>query len=95
MGLTRYTMKSVTDPRQFLKEVAKAKEEGYAVDDEEYMAGVRAIAASIRAPSAPPAAIWAVGFTSTLDGKKMETVISEIRGPPERSIRRWRKPSKA
>jgi IclR family KDG regulon transcriptional repressor len=79
IGLTRYTSKSVTDPKQFLKEVGKAKEAGYAVDDEEYMAGVRAIAAPIQAPSSPPAAIWAVGFTSTMDDRKMETVISEIR----------------
>ncbi len=78
IGLTRYTSKSVADPKQFLREVAKAKEEGYAVDDEEYMAGVRAIAAPIHAPALPPAAIWAVGFTSTLDDKKLEIVISEI-----------------
>ena len=79
MGLVRYTSKSVIDPKQFLKEVGKAKEDGYAIDDEEYIPGARAIAAAVPSPSFPPAAIWVVGFTSTIDDQKIETVISEIR----------------
>ncbi len=78
LGLVRYTSKSVVDPRQFLKEVAKAKETGYAVDNEEFIVGVRAIAAPIRSASHAPAAIWVVGFTSTLDGRRREKILSEI-----------------
>ena len=78
MGLVRYTSKSVVDPKQFLKEVARAKETGYAIDNEEYILGVRAIAASIRSTPRAPAAIWVVGFTSTLDGRRTEKVLSEI-----------------
>ena len=78
MGLVRYTSKSVIDSKQFLKEVGKARELGYAIDDEEYILGVRAIAAPLQAASLPPAAIWVVGFTSTLDHKKVEVVCSEI-----------------
>ncbi|RPJ11923.1 MAG: IclR family transcriptional regulator, partial [Deltaproteobacteria bacterium] len=78
MGLARYTSKSVIDPKQFLKETGKAKEKGYAVDDEEYILGVRAVAAPIQATSFPPAAIWVVGFTSTLDDKKMESIADAI-----------------
>jgi len=77
-GLLRYTSKSLTDQRQFLKEVGRTKEEGYAIDDEEYIPGVRAIAATLHSPPLPPAAIWVVGFTSTIDDKKMGTVVSEI-----------------
>ncbi len=78
MGLARYTAKSVVDPKQFMREVAKAREMGFAIDDEEYILGVKAIAAPIRATSLPPAAIWVVGFTSALDDKKLEVVCSEI-----------------
>jgi IclR family KDG regulon transcriptional repressor len=78
MGLKRYTSKSVLDPRQFLKEVEKAKQKGYAIDQEEYVLGVRAVAAPIQAAALPPAAIWVVGFTSTLDDKKQGIVITEI-----------------
>jgi len=78
LGLKRYTSKSVIDSRQFLKEVGKAREKGYAIDQEEYILGVRAVAAPIQAATLPPAAIWVVGFTSTLDDKKLGIVITEM-----------------
>ena len=77
-GLVRYTSKTVTDHRQFLREIEKVKEKGYAMDDEEYIAGVRAVAVPLLSPSSPPAALWVVGFTSTLDDQKIKTVIREI-----------------
>ncbi len=48
----------------------EAKKKGYAIDDEEYLLGVRAIASAIQVPSLPPAAIRVVGFTSSLDERK-------------------------
>jgi DNA-binding IclR family transcriptional regulator len=78
-GLMRYTSKSVTDPKHFLREVEETKARGYAIDDEEYLLGVRAIAAPIQMIPLPPAAIWAVGFTSSLNDQKMEMAIQEIR----------------
>ncbi len=77
-GLVRYTSKTVIDPRQFLREIEKVKEQGYALDDEEYIPGVRAVAAPLLSPSSPPAALWVVGFTSTLDDQKVKTVVREI-----------------
>jgi IclR family transcriptional regulator, KDG regulon repressor len=77
-GLVRYTSKTVMDHRQFLREVEKVKEEGYAVDDEEYIPGVRAVAAPLPFASSPPAALWVVGFTSTMDDQKMKMLIREI-----------------
>jgi DNA-binding IclR family transcriptional regulator len=76
--LTRYTPRSVTDPKKFLREVEEARGKGYAIDDEEYLLGVRAIAAPVQTASLPPVAIWAVGFTSSLNDQKMERVILEI-----------------
>ncbi len=77
-GLVRYTSKTVIDHRQFLREVEKVKEQGYAVDYEEYIPGVRAVAAPLFSASSPPAALWVVGFTSTMDDQKVKTVIREI-----------------
>jgi DNA-binding IclR family transcriptional regulator len=77
-GLFHYTSKTVTDHRQFLREVEEVKEKGYALDDEEYIPGVRAVAAALLSPSSPPAALWVVGFTSTLDDQKAKMVIREI-----------------
>ena len=79
-GLIRYTSKTVTDHKQFLREIEKVKVQGYALDDEEYISGVRAVAAPLVFPSSPPAALWVVGFTSTLDDQKVRTVIREMQG---------------
>ena len=79
MGLVKFTPKAIVDPKKFLKEVEEAKKKGYAIDDEEYIPGVRAIAAPIQAASLPPAAVWVVGFTSSLNDQKMEKAILEIR----------------
>ncbi len=77
-GLARYTSKTVIDQRQFLREIEKVKGQGYCVDDEEYIPGVRAVAAPLAFHSSPPAALWVVGFTSTLDDQKVKAVIREV-----------------
>lgn len=77
-GLVRFTSKSIIDQKRFFKEVEETKQKGYAIDDEEYMIGVRAIASPIQTISSPLAAIWVVGFTSSLNDQKMEKVILEI-----------------
>ena len=79
MGFVRFTSKSIVDQKKFFKEIEETKKRGYAIDDEEYMLGVKAIAAPIQTSSPPWAAIWVVGFTSSLDDQKIEKVISEIR----------------
>jgi DNA-binding IclR family transcriptional regulator len=90
MGLVKYTAKSVVDPKKFLKGVEEAKKKGYAIDDEEYILGVRAIAATIQTYSFPPAAIWLAGFASALSDEKMEKMISEIRKTAQ-EISQWMK----
>jgi DNA-binding IclR family transcriptional regulator len=79
MGLVKYTPKSIVDPKKFLREMEEAKKRGYAIDHEEYMLGVRAVAAPIHAPFLPPVGIWVVGFASSLDDQKIEKVVTEIR----------------
>jgi DNA-binding IclR family transcriptional regulator len=79
MGLPRYTPNTLTNPDRLLLQVLEARKNGYAIDDEEYLPGVRAIAAPIQVSSLPPAAIWVVGFSSSLDDRKMTRVIPEIR----------------
>ena len=79
MWLVRFTSKSIIDQKKFVKEVEETKKKGHAIDDEEYMLGVRAIAAPIQMKSGPLAAIWVVGFTSGLNDQKIERVILEIK----------------
>ena len=78
VGLIPYTPKSLTEPKRFLREIEETKKRGYAIDEEEYILGVRAVAAPILTASLPPAAIWVVGFTSSLNDQKMKKAIIEI-----------------
>jgi DNA-binding IclR family transcriptional regulator len=74
--LPKFTENSVTDPRRYLDEIRMARKQGYAVDDEEYISGVRAVAASIQTANHMQAAIWVVGFKHEPAEKKMPLVIA-------------------
>ena len=87
-GLPEYTDKSITDPERFLSEVKNAREKGYATDDEEYITGVRAVAALIKAENNRQAAIWVVGFKASLNENKMEILKKEIKEAVESINRR-------
>lgn len=78
-GLPRHTDKSITDPEQYLQEIRDTRRKGYAVDDEEYISGVRAVAAPLDWDKYRLAAIWIVGFKMSLDDSKMELLKREIK----------------
>ncbi len=70
VALPRFTERSVTDPAEFLREVEATRARGYAVDDEEYLRGVRAVAAPISRGGQAVAALWVAGFATRLtDGR--------------------------
>ncbi len=73
-GLRRDTEKSITDPEKYLEEVRTVRNCGYAVDDEEYIKGVRAVAAPIQVAGRPMSAIWVVGFTQSMSREAMATI---------------------
>jgi DNA-binding IclR family transcriptional regulator len=78
LGLAAYTPKSITDIHRYMEEVEEVREKGFATDDEEYMRGVRAVACPLGAHPLLHA-IWVVGFSASLDDKKMVRVIDEVR----------------
>ncbi|MBI5524826.1 MAG: IclR family transcriptional regulator [Deltaproteobacteria bacterium] len=73
-GLRAYTGKSIVDPGRFADELAAVRRDGYSTDDEEYMQGVRAVAAPIPAGQSVAAAIWVVGFTSGIDEERLRSI---------------------
>lgn len=77
-GLPKYTEKSITDPALFLKEVEQVRQKGYATDYEEYISGVRAVAAPVKGGSNRSAIIWVVGFKASLDDNKLEKLTGMI-----------------
>lgn len=64
--LPKFTERSISDPGQFVKEVERARTLGYAIDDEEYLRGIRAVATPVLRCHKAIGAIWVVGFSSNL-----------------------------
>jgi DNA-binding IclR family transcriptional regulator len=76
-GLPRFTDNSIVDIDLYFNELSQVKEKGYAVDDEEYIMGVRAVASPLIGLGQLRSAIWAVGFKASLDEKKMQMLTGE------------------
>jgi len=77
-GLPWHTEKSIIDPEQFIEVIRDARHNGYAVDYEEYMSGVRAVAVSITGVRNLSAAIYIVGFKTRLNEEKMDILKKRI-----------------
>ena len=76
-GLPRFTANSIVDAKIYIKELDRVRENGYAVDDEEYIMGVWAVASPLAGLGQLRSAIWAVGFKASLDAKMMKTITGE------------------
>lgn len=74
-GLVKYTENTITDIERYLKEAKEIRKRGFAIDQEEYLQGVKAVAAIIKTEPPLLAAIWVVGFSSSLTDDKMQYVI--------------------
>jgi len=81
--LRRYTDNSITDTAGFLEEVEKTRSRGYAVDFEEYLTGMRAVATLIYSGRLPVAALWVVGFTSSMNDNKLPHIIRHLKQTAE------------
>ena len=73
-GLPRYTPNSITTVEEYLAELNRVRSRGYAVDDEEYLSGVRAVAVALNNRQGLPMAIWVVGFAVNMGLEKLEQV---------------------
>jgi DNA-binding IclR family transcriptional regulator len=73
-GLTRFTENSITSTERYLQEIRTARENGFATDDEEYIPGVRAVAAPIKKHAPLLSAIWVVGLKASLDEERVKVL---------------------
>jgi IclR family acetate operon transcriptional repressor len=73
--LRAFTSRTLTDPEAYTETLEEVRRKGYAVDDEEYLEGVRAVAAPvIDRNRLVVAALYAVGFSSRLTPDRMRTL---------------------
>jgi len=82
--LIRFTPNTITDPKQYATELKKVRKNGFATDDEEYISGVRAIAAPVKREGAYIPAIWVVGFKASMTREKIQTIIKQTREAADR-----------
>lgn len=78
LGLRQFTPRSIVNEKKYMEELAEVRRQGYALDDEEYMPGVRAVAKSIGNLRGLPLAVWVVGFASSMDNKAFRHITDEI-----------------
>ncbi len=87
-GLRQYTENSITDPQRLLAEIQKTRTQGYAIDLEEYLKGMRAIGSLIYSGHYPVAGVWVVGFTASMTDEKLPRMIQDLKATAEQiSIR--------
>lgn len=82
--LVRYTPNTIIDSELYEKELETVRKDGFANDDEEYISGVRAIAAPVKREGAYIPAIWVVGFKASMTREKIQTIIKQTREAADR-----------
>ena len=78
-GLIQFTPQTIMDPDIYLKELETVRKTGVAFDDEEYISGVKAVAAPIQAIGAYTPAIWVVGFTAGMEDELIPAIMAQTR----------------
>jgi DNA-binding IclR family transcriptional regulator len=84
LGLPDYTPRSPRDPAAFRQALAAVRARRYALDREEYLAGVCAAAAPVLDPAGRPlAAVLVVGFSSRIDDQRLARLGEAARATAE------------
>jgi len=78
-GLRRYTENTVCEEERFVEEVLKVRGRGYAIDLEEYMKGVWAVASPVLLDGNLLAIVWIVGFMSLLEEQRLPSITEEVK----------------
>jgi DNA-binding IclR family transcriptional regulator len=73
--LPRYTPRSIWKEGDYLEELSKVRKAGYALDNEEYLTGLKAVAVALHNQKGPPMAVWVVGLSSAMNTDKLDRAI--------------------
>ena len=75
--LPKFTSRSIVSKIAYLNELSRVRKQGYALDNEEYLPGVRAVAVGLGNHRGLPLAIWVVGFAESMSDKAIPRIVSE------------------
>ena len=84
----RFTARSATDPVAYRALLDRVQRQGYAVDDEEYLDGVRAASAPIRNRQGALAVLTVVGFSTRIGGDRLAALAAAVGEAAEQISRR-------
>jgi DNA-binding IclR family transcriptional regulator len=76
-GLPRFTAQSIVSANKYLAELSIVRKQGYAIDNEEYLPGVRAVSVGLGNHRGLPLAIWVVGFSDSMNENLMPQIIQK------------------
>ncbi len=77
-GLTRFTEKTIINKDEYFQELFKVRKQGFAVDDEEYLPGVRAVAAPVKSNGLYLTSVWVVGFKSSMSDDMLNKIADQV-----------------
>lgn len=86
-GLPRYTPRTIFEPEIYMSELERVKEQGFALDNEEYIPGIRAVAMALGSLRGLPAALWVVGMSASMTDEKIKKITGIVREKSDRLIR--------
>ena len=78
-GLKPYTRRSIVDVSDFLAEIEQVRQRHYALDNEEYLPGIRAAAVSLGNHRGMILALWVVGFAPAMGNGQMQEIVRKLR----------------
>lgn len=77
-GLKKYTPASIIDETAYLRELARVRKQKYALDTEEYLPGINAVAISLGNKAGLPLAIWVVGFAGSMKSGNTPKIVTDM-----------------
>lgn len=75
--LPKFTSRSIVTQNAYLNELSRVRKQGYALDNEEYLPGVRAVAVGLDNHRGLPLAIWVVGFAESMSDNAIPRIVKE------------------
>lgn len=76
-GLRQYTPRSIVDEEAYLKELKLVRRNGYALDNEEYLVGVKAVGVNLGNFRSLPLLMWGVGFAPAMTEKNLPGIVQK------------------
>ncbi len=83
-GLKRFTEHSILDPKEYLEELYRVGTRGYALDEEEYLPGINAVAMHLKDQHGLMLALWVVGFRAAFGPKALSNIVQKMQDATKR-----------